>query len=184
MKPSDIVQNEAWLKRITVDSTGCWLWRGLYANGYGYVQIKRKKWLVHRLLYTIVNGDVEKGKELHHECGVKACVNPLHLVCLTSSEHKARHEKTHCKKGHAFTPDNTRTKTIAWGRGWQRVCRECERKRSLAAYYRRRDLQLCAGEPSDPSPRSSERVLPDGTGIAADPSCSASPAQMSFGEAA
>ena len=41
--------------------------------------------------------------------------------------------KTHCKSGHAFTPENTRLTT----KGSQ-CCRTCEREKALRSYHRRR----------------------------------------------
>lgn len=32
-----------------------------------------------------------EGLEVHHECGVRRCVNPEHLVPLTRAEHAAVH---------------------------------------------------------------------------------------------
>lgn len=36
-------------------------------------------------------------------------------------------QQTHCRRGHEFTPENTRIQKRVGG-GSQRVCRECERR--------------------------------------------------------
>lgn len=45
------------------------------------------------------------------------------------------YQKTHCPQGHEYTPENTRINPKSFGR----TCRQCERVRSLARYYRMKD---------------------------------------------
>jgi len=119
----------------------CWLWPGsLTSSGYGKVKPGPEggTCLVHRLTYLHMVGPVPDGLDLDHLCRVKACANPAHLDPVTRAVNLARGEhnhrgKTHCKRGHAFTPENTyvSSKNATW-----RVCAECQREASRR--YRQR----------------------------------------------
>lgn len=77
----------------TDEATGCWNWLG-YVNsrsGYGEVGRGGRKYVAHRFIYESYRGPVERGKQLHHECGNRACVNPEHLRVVSASEHKRLH---------------------------------------------------------------------------------------------
>lgn len=120
---------------IIVDpGTGCWLWtRELNNNGYAYVRQPGtgRKLLVHRLLYLILVGSIPDGHELDHfRCEQPCCVRPDHVEPVTHRENMARSKRarrTHCIRGHAYTPENTGRPT----RGG-RYCRRCERERMRA----------------------------------------------------
>jgi hypothetical protein len=95
---------------------GCWKWTGAKTgSGYGNFADWRKARTAHKFLWRNIMGlPYPKGYELHHKCGNRACVNPAHLELLTRSEHKKLHLtlsprklKTHCSRGHEFTPENT-----------------------------------------------------------------------------
>ena len=64
----------------------CWNWTG-YKNekGYGRSSYKGKDWLTHRLVYTLMVGDIE-GYDLDHKCYNHACANPFHLKPSTLKE--------------------------------------------------------------------------------------------------
>lgn len=79
--------------RIQIQDSGCWLWfssslmkRGkkqkharLDLQEYGQVSFEGKKWKSHKLVYTLLVGEVPSGAMLCHACDTPACVNPQHL---------------------------------------------------------------------------------------------------------
>jgi hypothetical protein len=109
----------------------CWIWTGRRnAHGYGRVKLDGREPYIHRLVYEWTFGPVPAGQVVMHACDTPSCVNPAHLRAGTQSENatdmhlKGRaapvQRRTHCKHGHAYTPENT-----LWHReGYQR-CREC-----------------------------------------------------------
>jgi hypothetical protein len=112
-------------------SQGCWVWRGgLTGNGYGTFSIRRHKTVAaHVYSYVATVGAVPTGCELDHLCRNRACVNPEHLDPVTHRVNVLRGTappavnaaKTHCVRGHEFTPENTRMK------GRRRLCLTCKR---------------------------------------------------------
>jgi hypothetical protein len=117
------------LRQVVEDPGGCWLWLGAKdPRGYGRFSFHGRKWLAHRFAYEALVGWVPAGLELDHLCKNKSCVNPAHLEAVTSYENKRRAgivDKTHCKHGHAFTPENT----YVDAKRRRRVCRSCGRRR-------------------------------------------------------
>jgi hypothetical protein len=113
--------------------SGCILWHGaLGPRGYG----RHGDTLAHRLVYMECFGAASlDGLDVHHECGVRLCVNPEHLRPVTRGEHVRIHKalRTACKHGHEWTDANTyRTKE------GHRLCRRCRADRMIR--YRLDDL--------------------------------------------
>lgn len=120
------------LSRVMKTST-CWLFTGCRNNhGYGKFSIGGVAIYAHRAAYALMVGPVPDGKKVCHRCDVPNCVNPAHLFIGTQRDNlrdmaeKRRHwqnRKTHCPKGHEYTPENTRR--LRGGKS--RMCRICHR---------------------------------------------------------
>jgi len=97
MTPRKPLEQRFWAK---VDKTDdCWLWTGASWNGYGrigadYNGVRSIPLLVHRVSYELAYGTIPDGHIVHHECGVRSCVNPDHLTLVSSvKEHGLLHRK-------------------------------------------------------------------------------------------
>jgi hypothetical protein len=122
-------------EKIRIQDDGCWIFTSYVGkNGYGRFKLYGRLRLAHRVSYEIFIGEVPAGYVLHHTCENKACVRPEHLYPTTSRNHIVyisenapackNRKKTHCKRGHELTPENT----YIWGkRGIGRQCRTCKR---------------------------------------------------------
>lgn len=113
---------------------GCWLWTGYSTSGYGYLrwgpQENQQFEGAHRYAYTKLRGPIPEGLVLDHLCRTPLCVNPDHLEVVTNAVNVLRGmspparnaRKTHCKRGHEFTAENTR-----WSSRGHRSCKSCDR---------------------------------------------------------
>ena len=124
---------------------------------------RSKAYRAHRVSYEIHKGKTPVGYHIDHTCSVKNCCNPDHLEAVTPKENtrrawkrgeakvhpedirlkagrignaaavKAKLARTHCKKGHEYTPENTR-KIPTGGRD----CKQCAKIRTRKHYERTR----------------------------------------------
>lgn len=112
----------------------CWLWTGYIRknDGYGLFFDGKRQVLVHRFAYELLVGPIPSGLDLDHVrargCTHRNCVRPDHLEPVTPWENMRRGDapaavnlrKTHCKRGHEFSADNTRI-----SKNGKRHCRIC-----------------------------------------------------------
>jgi hypothetical protein len=134
--PLKLGQSELW-KRIESyispePMSGCWLWTGgAYQNRYGRINVAGEMCYAHRVVYTLLKGEIPLGLTIDHLCRVTFCVNPDHLEPVTRSENMRRRPdvqatgaRTHCAYGHS-----------RWGihsTPPKRFCLECHRLTELA----------------------------------------------------
>lgn len=109
----------------------CWLYAGyINTNGYGKILANSTAYYAHRIMYENVIGEIPQGLQIDHLCRVRACINPEHLQAVTRHENILRGtahsainaRKTHCKRGHEFTQENTYSNNGRW-------CKTCKRLR-------------------------------------------------------
>lgn len=129
----------AWfgVRFIPEPNSGCWLWVGGTDGRYRYGKqsVMGEDRLAHRVAYEAMVGPIPSGLTIDHVCRTTLCVNTDHMRIVSMRENimagrspwAINGARTHCKNGHAFSPENTRI--IRHGRS----CRECQR-----AYDRRR----------------------------------------------
>lgn len=120
------------------DDTGCHVWTGaLDPQGYGRIFVSGQgNGHAYVQAFLLAGGTIPAGYTLDHLCRNRRCVNPAHLEPVTRGANVLRGEgitavnarKTHCKRGHEFTPDNT-YRTGRGGRGCRTCKREYERDR-------------------------------------------------------
>jgi len=131
-------------------TSGCWFWLGAQSKtGHGVFWLEDKVTTAHRAGYLLLLGELPAESHLHHLCGSKLCVRPDHLQVVTPSEHcgitrphtnrkLANQNKTHCPRGHEYTPENTWT-----SKKGERLCKQCNHERG---FERRRRLGETPGK--------------------------------------
>lgn len=82
-----------WSKTMPQDN-GCIVWTAsINPYGYGMFNLGGRNINAHRVAFLLSVGDIPFGKELHHVCENRKCVNPNHLQPLTRQEHAKISEK-------------------------------------------------------------------------------------------
>lgn len=112
-------------------TSGCWEWTGPRYLGYGKIHFEGKSLYAHRVVYSLLKGNIPSGLFIDHLCRVRHCVNPDHLEAVTLKENVLRGvgvtaqnaKKTHCKRGHSLEDSNVYIRPNGW-----RSCRVCRRE--------------------------------------------------------
>lgn len=121
------------MAQVRKQDDGCWIWYGPRKHQpdgqqYGSTHHEGRTISAHRLAWMLFRGPIPEGLEIDHLCRVTRCVNPDHLEPVTHRENVLRGQglaainarKTHCIRGHEFTPENTIVHC-----GGKRACRTC-----------------------------------------------------------
>lgn len=127
---------------LVIDPSGCLLWtRETDKDGYGRLKFRGRWVRVHRAMFEWFVEPIPPELEPDHLCRVRRCASPAHLELVTHRENMLRAAgfaaenaaKTHCDKGHEYTPVNTYVTPSG-----SRDCRTCRRASWRRYYHRRR----------------------------------------------
>lgn len=126
IKPPRLERSWFWSQ---IEVGDCWLWTGGKSRDrYGKVEYMGTPWTLHRLIWTMLVGDIPEGMEVDHLCKTRLCCNPDHLEVVTHQENMIRMRKStgrgderRCHLGHV--DEWTRN-----SRG-QYICNGCNRER-------------------------------------------------------
>lgn len=148
--------------RTEIDQrTGCWLWTGALANGYGRISWSlgdnQMTWAaVHRVMYEAEVGPIPQGLDLDHlchdpglchpdravDCPHRRCWRPDHLEPATRQTNLLRGGTIaarraaieRCPQGHPYDEGNTIIDKLG-----RRSCRTCAYERNRAYYWANRE---------------------------------------------
>lgn len=141
----DAIYDPLWIQKIkarcAIDSNSCWLWTGSrHTKGYAQAGYRGETVRLHRKLYELTNGiTLSSTQFVCHLCDVRHCCNPAHGWVGTAKDNnndcasKERHHntvKTHCKRGHEYTPGNTYIKPDG-----ARSCKACKNEQQLRKWH-------------------------------------------------
>ncbi len=155
MKAKLVEPTLEWLRTNTVvTDSGCWENPNSTAKDYWQIYWNGQVRPGHRAAWKAKNGEIPDGLCVCHRCNNKRCVNPDHLYLGTRKQNiqdaardrlmrgplapkpsgitQENAAKTHCKRGHLFTPENTMASPPKSERARKlgrvhRRCRACEK---------------------------------------------------------
>ena len=119
---------------VRIPFSGCWIWSGSTAKGYGQLTHQGKHMTAHRASFIAHNPGAPEPKLVCHDCDVRECVNPAHLYSgdyLTNrADMLARDRWSHpwasrdsCERGHNYEQGGYR-----FAADGSRVCKVCQRE--------------------------------------------------------
>lgn len=132
-----------WRKVLMTET--CWIWIAGKHGDYGGFNFLGHPTGAHRAAWALSGRTLLKGLTLDHLCRNPLCVNPEHLEQVTLKENILRGigagamcaRQTHCKHGHAFTPENTMLQSRL--RGTKKRCKTC-RTLYMRRYHEQRRI--------------------------------------------
>ncbi len=145
---------------LSWNGTPCWIWTDRPNHkGYGTLSVKGKHRFAHRLSHEIFKGPIPAGMQPDHLCRIRNCENPDHLEAVTPYENFLRGQgraagfligerqkaKTHCPRGHEYTPGNTLVRTHG-GRRPNRTCKACASMKAKENYAKRSRYRTADGD--------------------------------------
>lgn len=87
------------------DFDKCWIVVQGAPNNGGYMTFQKMG--AHVWMWNCMFGPLPNGWDVHHKCGNKPCINPMHLQSLTKNAHGLMHgqrrKKKVCKRGHVLS---------------------------------------------------------------------------------